>query len=232
MVQAVQLTRDQKPEDPEELVRIIKSGGRVQRTVDENGNRVGPFRVWEMSINAPGLAMSRSIGDTLGTRLGVISTPVCSMYELKEEKDYFVVIASDGVWDVLDNQDVVNFVEYHRNKCKRNMSERPDTKIVTQENTCIAQLLCEEARVRWFSIVEEEDVLIDDISCVILEINDSQVFIGQKEMNKIPDMDPTLSHIDGRDEEFKTPCLDEIHLRDPRRGSMVGEIDKKLREED
>jgi len=44
-IKAIQLTKDQKPEDPEELMRIIKSGGRVQRTVDENGNRIGPFRV-------------------------------------------------------------------------------------------------------------------------------------------------------------------------------------------
>lgn len=44
-LQSVQLTRDQKPEDPEEAERIIKSGGRVQRLVDEQGKYVGPFRV-------------------------------------------------------------------------------------------------------------------------------------------------------------------------------------------
>ena len=31
-------------------------------------------------------------------------------------------------------------------------------------------MLCEEARHRWFTIVEEEDVLIDDISCVVIEL--------------------------------------------------------------
>lgn len=45
LLQAVQLTRDQKPDDPEELARIIKSGGRVQQLQDEFGNRIGPYRV-------------------------------------------------------------------------------------------------------------------------------------------------------------------------------------------
>lgn len=96
-IHAVQLTRDQKPEDPEELSRIIKSGGRVQQLTDEVGNRIGPYRVWELNSNGPGLAMSRSIGDTRGKRVGVISTPVCTNYELMGESDYFIVVASDGV---------------------------------------------------------------------------------------------------------------------------------------
>jgi hypothetical protein len=37
-------------------------------------------------------------------------------------------------------------------------------------NACIAHLLCEEARVRWKEIVEEEDVIIDDISVVVVEL--------------------------------------------------------------
>jgi hypothetical protein len=31
-------------------------------------------------------------------------------------------------------------------------------------------MLCEEARVRWLTLIEEEDVLIDDISAVVVEI--------------------------------------------------------------
>ena len=32
-------------------------------------------------------------------------------------------------------------------------------------------MVCEEARYRWLSIVEEEDVFIDDISCVVVEFD-------------------------------------------------------------
>ena len=52
----------------------------MQRLQDENGKKVGPYRVWELSANTPGLAMSRSIGDSAGTKLGVIAVPVTSSY--------------------------------------------------------------------------------------------------------------------------------------------------------
>jgi hypothetical protein len=61
------LTRDQKPEDKVEMERIIASGGRVTKAVDEAGNPVGPYKVWKATENTPGLTMSRSIGDGVGT---------------------------------------------------------------------------------------------------------------------------------------------------------------------
>ena len=47
---------------------------------DSLGNRIGPFRVWEMNRDTPGLAMSRSIGDGAGRKLGVISTPIVNSF--------------------------------------------------------------------------------------------------------------------------------------------------------
>lgn len=43
--------------------------------------------------------------------------------------------------------------------------------MITPLNTNIARLLCEEARVRWLSVVEQEDVPIDDISAVVIELS-------------------------------------------------------------
>lgn len=63
--------------------------------------------------------MSRSLGDTIGRKVGVIPNPICIRHTLNLRTDKFIVIASDGIWDVMDNQDVVNFVEYHRGKTLR-----------------------------------------------------------------------------------------------------------------
>ena len=106
-LEGAQLTRDQKPNDPEEFQRITNAGGRVQRITDENGIKIGPFRVWEMNFNTPGLAMSRSLGDSQADHLGIISTPIISSHKINLETDYFIVLASDGVWDVLENEEVI-----------------------------------------------------------------------------------------------------------------------------
>ena len=83
---------------------------------DERGMKVGPYRVWKKNGTLPGLAMSRSIGDGIGKECGVISTPVFHFFQLFPEKDQFIVVGSDGVWDVMENVEVANFVEKFRNR--------------------------------------------------------------------------------------------------------------------
>lgn len=58
-----QLTRDHKPDDPEEHKAIVAAGGRVDSYRDKFGRKVGPERVWLKNESIPGLAMSRSFGD-------------------------------------------------------------------------------------------------------------------------------------------------------------------------
>lgn len=57
------LSRDHKPNDSIEQKRIINAGGKVEPFRDQNGNFLGPHRVWLRTEHIPGLAMSRSIGD-------------------------------------------------------------------------------------------------------------------------------------------------------------------------
>lgn len=160
----VQLTKDQKPEDPDEYARILSHGGIIKR-LSENNKQIGPFRVFDSSGKYPGLAMSRSIGDSSGSSLGIISIPICTNIKLSGHEK-FIVLASDGVWDVMDNEDVVTFIETYRKVCLQT-GEPPEE--VDCFNTFISQLLCEEARIRWLSIITEEDVIIDDISCVVFQ---------------------------------------------------------------
>jgi len=73
-LEAFQLSKDHKPNSEEEKARIEKSGGKVEKCI-EKGVRFGPYRVWKNGESYPGLAMSRSIGDLVASKIGVICTP-------------------------------------------------------------------------------------------------------------------------------------------------------------
>ncbi|KAF5203719.1 phosphatase 2C [Thalictrum thalictroides] len=102
---AVQLTVDLKPDLPREAERIKRCKGRVFALQDEPEVP----RVWLPFDDAPGLAMARAFGDFCLKDYGVISIPECS-HRVLTERDQFIVLASDGVWDVLSNEDVVDIV--------------------------------------------------------------------------------------------------------------------------
>jgi serine/threonine protein phosphatase PrpC len=169
-ISAIPLSTDHKPNHEGEMERILQAGGKVARLMDENGNRVGPYRVWNAIGRLPGLAMSRSIGDRLAHSVGVSAEPVVQTFSF-DVNDKFIVIASDGVWDVLDNKDVANLVETFRHKCARGILHNLPRR-VRPDDIYIAHLVALESRLRWFDIVQEEDVMIDDISVIVIELKD------------------------------------------------------------
>ncbi len=69
------ISRDQKPCQPDEAERIIKCGGRIDSFRDPERNPIGPLRVWLKHEDIPGLAMTRSFGDEVAGRVGVIAEP-------------------------------------------------------------------------------------------------------------------------------------------------------------
>nr|GMD31310.1 probable protein phosphatase 2C 33 [Ipomoea batatas] len=104
-ITAVQLTVDLKPNLPEEAERIRKCKGRVFALRDEPE----VARVWLPNTDSPGLAMARALGDFCLKDFGLISEPEIS-YRSLSDKDEFIVLATDGIWDVLSNQEVVKVV--------------------------------------------------------------------------------------------------------------------------
>ncbi|KAG1364266.1 putative protein phosphatase 2C 66 [Cocos nucifera] len=102
---AVQLTIDLKPNLPREASRIQQCKGRVFALQDEPE----VARVWLPNSDSPGLAMARAFGDFCLKDYGLISIPDVSYHHLTE-KDKFIVLATDGVWDVLSNKEVVDIV--------------------------------------------------------------------------------------------------------------------------
>ncbi|XP_071712068.1 probable protein phosphatase 2C 33 [Rutidosis leptorrhynchoides] len=101
----VQLTVDLKPNLPAEAERIRKCKGRVFALQDEPD----VTRVWLPNNDSPGLAMARAFGDFCLKDFGLISVPDI-FYRHLTENDMFVVLATDGIWDVLTNKDVVDIV--------------------------------------------------------------------------------------------------------------------------
>jgi len=90
---AIQLTKDHKPHLFDEHARIVSLGGEIM--FDGYDYRIGD------------LSVSRSLGDIDNKYISW--TPEMFLYKLIS-KDQFIVFACDGLWDVLTNQDVVNFV--------------------------------------------------------------------------------------------------------------------------
>lgn len=179
ILKPIPLTIDQKPNHEEEYLRIRQAGGLVEKIVDMMGNTLGPYRVWKVNSDLPGLAMSRSIGDNLAKSIGVISTGIYHYFTIYKDTDQYIVIASDGVWDVMESIEVINFIENFREKCEN--SGISDEYPATAYNSTIARMLCEEARYRWYGLVEAEDVNIDDISCIVIDISrQDTLVINQK----------------------------------------------------
>ena len=103
---AIDLSTDHKPSVESERKRIVQNGGRVETWA---GNGVGPYRVWLAHSRVPGLALSRAFGDDVVRPIGVNSEVELSVVRLGID-DAFVIVASDGLWEFLGSQEVVDMV--------------------------------------------------------------------------------------------------------------------------
>lgn len=126
-------TKDHKPNEPEETARIIKNGGRVS----------GGYAV---NMLGNGLALSRSLGDCVFHDYSII-TATPEVTQLFVQAQDCIILASDGLWDVMTNQDVIHFVNQH-------LKKGDTTQKITQE-------LVQEARQRKSR---------DDITAIVLQL--------------------------------------------------------------
>lgn len=107
---AEEFTHDHKPDTPKEKERILKAGGRVFAVEYDDGID-GPPRVWLGHMDVPGLAMSRSLGDGVAHTAGVSSEPEFTERDLDPAVDKCVVVASDGLWEFVSNQETIDMVQ-------------------------------------------------------------------------------------------------------------------------
>ena len=120
---AIPLTKDHKPTNYEETLRIHKLGGKITQDPGDDPR-------------IEGLSLSRALGDFDAEKY-VSHIPEIFRYDL-DKRDKFIILACDGLWDVFQNQQAVDFVLKHL----LTMKKLKTTKNITNN---IAYLLAKEA---------------------------------------------------------------------------------------
>ena len=136
---AIELSKDHRVARESEKVRVLKNGCRIR---DGRVNGV--------------LAVTRSFGDCLHKegggkgQVGLDAVPEIRV-ESVMERDEFVILATDGLWDVMGSQQVVNFVRLGLAKHRKVKSIRKE-------------LVREALKVG----------SIDNVSCVVVMLNQDE----------------------------------------------------------
>lgn len=162
---AVDLSSDQTPFRADECARVRRCGARVL-TLDqleglknqnvqcwggEEDDDGDPPRLWVQNGMYPGTAFTRSVGDTIAENIGVNSVPEVLVMQLTPMHPFFV-IASDGVFEFLSSQAVVDMV----------------AKFKDPRDAC-AEIVAESYRL-WL----EYETRTDDITVIVVQINGFQ----------------------------------------------------------
>ncbi|RYR12982.1 hypothetical protein Ahy_B04g070220 isoform C [Arachis hypogaea] len=126
---------------------IISNLGDSRAVLATTSDEPGVYRVWMPNGKTPGLAISRALGDYCVKDFGLISVPEVTQRKLNS-RDQFLILASDGVWDVISNQEAVKIVGSSEEKGKA------------------AERLVKCAKHEWKR--KRRGIAIDDISAICL----------------------------------------------------------------
>ena len=168
------LSDDQTPFRKDERERVKRSGAKVltleqiegKEPIHENwggcsGDAVeeigDPPRVWDDSLERPGCAFTRSLGDSVAEACGVIAQPEILAWKLSPYNKY-VIIASDGVFEFLTSQAVIDILSKFENVVEG------------------AKYVVAEAYRLWLTYDERTD----DISMIVLRLDDMTETVGVK----------------------------------------------------
>jgi len=114
------------------------------------------LRVWKRFESQPGLSMTRSMGDEMVKSLGVIGEPDVQFFEIQNDplRRQKIVIASDGVWDVMGAEEVGGLLN--------------TTSVKGANVTCEA--IVHAAEKKWGRVGESENGRVDDITCIVIDL--------------------------------------------------------------
>jgi serine/threonine protein phosphatase PrpC len=105
--QSKQVTIDHKPDDPIETKRLTKMGGEIYTDTE------GVVRIGDLSL-------SRSFGD--GDNAPYISQKPDIFYKKLTPETKYIVLACDGLWDVIQNEELYDLLESFKKQESKNLA--------------------------------------------------------------------------------------------------------------
>jgi serine/threonine protein phosphatase PrpC len=99
--------------------------------------------------------MTRAIGDTVGQSVGITYEPEVSCRKLNEKTDRFVCLSSDGVWEFLKPREVAQTIM--------------DNGTTEDRLNSSCNLITKMSYDEW---IKNEEVTVDDITCIIFKVFD------------------------------------------------------------
>jgi len=120
------LSIDHNPDLPEEKKRIVKAGLTVSADTFLEGENT--TTIWKVQKSAcEKIAMSRAFGDfdykendeVRPDEQAIVCTPDMQIHKRDSASDMYLVLACDGVWDVMSNEEVAQFVSDKANDLRQ-----------------------------------------------------------------------------------------------------------------
>ena len=187
----IEVTKDHKPNSPNEIVRIKKNGGNIYQSqtvinntdnVELNGKiLIGPYRV------LPGrLSVSRTIGDAEakivkfgGNPNVIICEPEIFIYDLKKEDIDFFILGCDGIYDQMSNKEILDCAWMVLNE-KENVLIKECTNIHSQSGLIVDLILKSSLARKSFDNVTCLFIALKNLGIKEIEQND----ISKDKINK------------------------------------------------
>lgn len=211
--QALPLSRDQTPNRRDERIRIKATGARIlsldqieglepvneeeeddmyqsqcpESTSEELYDGGDPPRVWSANGDFPGTAFTRSLGDSIAEKLGVHAEPEMVTINLDSE-DKIIVLASDGVFEFLTNQSVIDICAKFSDPlaaCRAVVGESYELWLQYELRSDDISIIC---------------IFIDDVDWAAPAVIDVASPNGKAKLNGFPSLDALMGNL----------CLDDI----------------------
>lgn len=219
------LTRDHKPETPSERERIYSVGGLVMNKsgVDRvvwNRPRVGhrgPVRRSTHFDKIPFLAVARSLGDLWSYnyqegQFVVSPEPDVRVVQLDVRRDRCIVIASDGLWNMMGVRDAIHLVQEAERDNECAVFDAAQTGSAERQVHNPSKLLVDEALSRWGRM----NTRADNTSVVTVMLDPAgpshyKVLLRQRSLKRLrpredtSDVEQTDGSLSGPDKQHPKP---------------------------